>query len=160
METNSPNQTTNLLACRLGHTKRIEWCLTGNSPEDHSGFQGFGTWITKEGTIKRERGYTGIKDSCYYSQIILEPLRITSTTNDFIRMLSRVVENVDEEKCNKSGYFVGRPLFQKCWNYHQTPYCSQRKMKDGRNYPLLLSDHLLYGKQWGCWLIFIYLKNK
>ena len=65
--------------------------------------------------------------ACYYFQIILA----SSMTSDVIMKVSREVESVDEEECNKRGKFVERPLFHKCCNYYQTPYCSQRKMKNG-----------------------------
>ena len=55
-------------------------------------------------------------------------------SND-ISNISSEVENLDEEDCKLREHFVGRPLYNKCCNYHQTPLCSRRKMKNGKNYP-------------------------
>ena len=73
-------------------------------------FQGVGTWITKDGTKKSV--HQGYKDACYFSQIIIEPLR--TVWGNSIRKVLRKVENLVEEQCNKRENFVGKPLFQRC----------------------------------------------
>ena len=55
-------------------------------------------------------------------------------SND-ISNISSEVESLDEEDCKLRENFVGRPLYNRCCNYHQTQLCSRRKMKNGKKYP-------------------------
>ena len=111
----------------------IECSLAGITPRDHGGFLGGSRhWIGNR-----------INDACVYSQIVLA----SSMTSSNITNISKELESLDKEECIKSDPFMGRPLYSRCCNFHQTAYCSQMKLKDGRKYPLLLADHLLYEKQ-------------
>ena len=118
-----------------------EWYLAGITPEDHSGF------------ISGTRNWIGIhfKDACAYSQIVLA----SSMMSKKISKISNELESLDTEGCRKRA-FQGRPLYSRCCNFHHTTYCSQKKMKDGSKYSLLLADHLLSEKQlWNIWVLMI-----
>ena len=67
-------------------------------------------------------------DACAYSQIILVP---TLTINEITR-ITKEVENLDKVQCRNRGV----------WQKRSQAPCQKRKVRNWRNYPVFLANHL------------------